>query len=320
MIQNEHVSISVCLLVYNHRHILEKIIESILTQTLNDFEFIISDDNSTDSSWDVIQKFANNNTIIKAIKTPVNLGMAGNANYAISKSKGDFIALLHHDDKIDSRLLEKWVDVINKSYNIAFVFNEYNLGNGVFYHKIMKYDFNEIMSGKIFLKKFLLKSWGCPVRGTALIRKKHFDEVGGMDERFGMLADVDLWMRLASKYDVGYVKLPLIEVLENRPVNYPKDYTEFTWSRIFLLFDIHSSNVNQKNFPNYIHYLIRRFIFRNKVSFIIIKWHLYAVYKNKYQILETYTGKYKYELFYSVFTRWVINYFYKNKFQIQNGF
>lgn len=300
--------LSVCLLVYNHGHILEKIIESVLAQTFNDFEFIISDDNSTDSSWDVIQNFANNNTKIRAIKTPVNLGMAGNANYAISKSNGDLIALLHHDDKIDRRLLEKWVDVINKSYNIAFVFNEYNLGNGVIYHKKMKYNFNEIMHGKIFLNRFLLKYWGCPVRGTALIRKKCFDEVGGMDEKFGMLADVDLWMRLASKYDVGYVNLPLIEVLENRPENYPKDYTEFSWNRIFLLFDIHSSNINRNNYPNYLQYIFKRFIFRNKVSFEIIKWHGYALIRKKSFIIKSYSfNNNKYEFFYSSIFRFIIN-------------
>ncbi|MBK7629841.1 MAG: glycosyltransferase family 2 protein [Ignavibacteriales bacterium] len=92
---NDNVRISVCLLVYNHGHILAEIIEYILAQTYNDFEFIISDDNSTDYSRDIIQKYAVIHKNIKAIKTPINLGMAGNANYAISQSKGDFIALLH---------------------------------------------------------------------------------------------------------------------------------------------------------------------------------------------------------------------------------
>ena len=70
------------------------------------------------------------------------------------------------------------------------------------------------MDGKWFLKKELLIRFGCYVRGTAIFRKKYFDEVGGMNEKFGMLADVDLWMRLAAKWDVGYVNKPLIEVIQ----------------------------------------------------------------------------------------------------------
>ena len=54
-----------------------------------------------------------------------------------------------------------------------------------------------------------------------------------MNERFGMLADVDLWMRLAAKYDVGYVDKPLMEVLQDRRENYPKDYKEFVMEKIF---------------------------------------------------------------------------------------
>lgn len=306
--QEGHIKISVCLLVYNHAHILEEVIESILVQSLNDFEFIISDDNSNDSSYDIIQKFAQKNSMIKAIKTPANLGMAGNANYAIAQAKGDLIALLHHDDKIDGRLLEKWVNVINKSDKIAFVFDEYNLGNGVYYHRKMNFNFDEVMNGKRFLHDYLLKYWGCPVRGTALIRKKYFDEVGGMNERFGMLADVDLWMRLAAKYDVGYVNEPLIEVLVKRPDNYPKDYVEFSWKRNFILYDIHSSNINKDNYPNYFHYLFKRFLFRNKVSFEIIKWHVYAILRKKYFIIQDYSfDENKYEIFYSRLLRVIIN-------------
>lgn len=300
-------SISVCLLVYNHAHILEEIIESILAQTIKNFEFIISDDNSTDNSWDIIQKFAAKYNNIKAIKTLNNLGMAGNANHAISKSTGNFIALLHHDDHVDSGLLEKWLNVIKKSENIAFVFNEYYIENNIIYHRKMNYNFNEIMYGKEFLNNYLLKYWGCPVRGTALIRKNFFNEIGGMNDKFGMLADVDLWMRLSVKWDVGYVNEPLISVGVARPAGYPKDYIGFSWYTIFLLFDIHSNNINRNNYPNVFQYFLKRFAFRNKVSLEIIKWHAYALIRKKYLIINSYSyNSNNYEIFYSRFVRKII--------------
>lgn len=304
--------LSVCLLIYNHAHILSEVIKSILDQTFSKFQFIISDDCSNDNSYEIAKRFEKIDSRILVVKTQENIGMAGNTNFAISHAKNPYIALLHHDDIIDKTLFKKWIEVIENSENIGFVFNDY-LVDGIAGHKSEKRNFAKVINGKIFLKKVLLNSWGCPIRGTALIRKEYFEEIGGMKEKFGMLADVDLWMRLASKYDVGYVNKPLIEVLVNRPEDYPADYNEFSWKRLFLLFDIHSSNINRENFSNYFEYLLRRFVFRNEVSFEIIKWHLYAIHKNNEKILASFPGKYKYEIFYSAFIIWLINLFKKNK-------
>lgn len=307
--------LTACLLVYNHAHLLQKVIENILNQTFKDFNLIICDDCSTDNSYEIAKSFENIDLRIRVIKTPKNLGMAGNANYAISFAKSEYVALLHHDDILSNNAFEKWLECIEKDENIAFVFNDYKTAKSESTNYYINKNLNLVNSGNYILKKFLLKRWGCPVRGTALIRKKYFDEVGGMDEKFGMLADVDLWMRLASKYDVGYVHLPLIEVLVNRPENYPKDYTEFSWKRIFLLFDIHSSNINRVNYPNYFHYLLKRLIFRNKVSFEIIKWHVYAIVRNKYFIIKNFSFNYNnYEFFYSRLIRKIVRlFFYKNE-------
>lgn len=99
-------NLAVCLLVYNHAHILNEVIISILDQTISDFEFIISDDCSTDDSYDIIIESARQDRRIIPLKTQKNLGMAGNANFAISKSKNKYIALLHHDDILSKDCFE----------------------------------------------------------------------------------------------------------------------------------------------------------------------------------------------------------------------
>ena len=126
-----------------------------------------------------------------------------------------------------------------------------------------------------------------------------------MDEKYGMLADIDLWMRLSSVSNVGYVKNKLIKVFNIRKPDYPKDYTEFSWNRFFLLFEIHSNNIKRESFLNSFAYLFRRFVFRNKVSFEIIKWHLYALIKRKKEIIKSFPDESPYELFYSKIIRLV---------------
>lgn len=303
-----HSKLTATLLVFNHAHIITKVINSITSQTYKEFELIISDDNSNDDSYNKCINFAVKDNRIKVIKTPRNMGMAGNANFAISQTHSDWIALLHHDDILDSKCFEEWLSICEKDDTIGFVFNEY-LDNNTFKKKNIKIkkSFRSKMSGKKFLKKHLLRYWGCPVRGTALIRKKYFDEIGGMNENFGLLADIDLWMRLSAKWDVGYIHKPLIEVLQERPKDYPNDYTEFSWKRLFILFDIHSSNINRNNYANYFYYIFKRFIFRNKVSFEIIKWQVYSLIKKRKDILINYPRDgYIFELWYSKFLYLII--------------
>lgn len=303
--------LTACLLVYNHSHLLKDVIESILNQTYRNFNLIVSDDCSTDNSYEVAKYFENVDKRVKVVKTPKNLGMAGNVNYVLSLVNSEFIALLHHDDILEPTCFCEWINVAQKSDNISFVFNAYwDKGYNNKKVKKIRNSMAEIMNGNLFLKKYLLKYWGCPVRGTALIRKKHFDEIGGMNENFGILADVDLWMRLGAKYLVGFANKPLIKVYHIRPANYPKEYTEFSWKRMFILFDIHSSNINRNNYPNYFHYLFKRFVFRNKVSFEIIKWHIYAILRKKYFIIKSYSfNDNSYEIFYSRFIRKIISLF-----------
>lgn len=295
--------ISACLLVYNHQHIIEKVIYSILQQSFSEFELIVSDDNSTDNSFEFVKILALKDKRIVPLRTIKNIGMAGNANFAVSHAKNEYIAILHHDDVLQSNTFQDWFNCIERSENIAFVFNDYSSGKVLSSNYYLKNKLNHVNKGKDILKNILLKQWGCPVRGTALIRKKYFNEARGMNEKFGMLADVDLWMRLASKYDVGYVDKPLIEVFIDRPENYPSAYTEFSWNRLFLLFNIHSSNINHQNYSNYLSYLMERFVFRNKVSFEIIKWHLYALFRRNKEIIKSFPDESPYELFYSKIIR-----------------
>ncbi len=147
-------SISVCLLCYNHAHLLNDVITSIINQSFKDFELIISDDNSTDNTWNVINGFAQKYDFIKCYKTPSNLGMAGNTNFSVSKAKYDLIALLHHDDILMNNLFEKWIEIISKSEKIGFVFNDYLIdGISASDYRITK-KFKEVMNGKWFLKKY----------------------------------------------------------------------------------------------------------------------------------------------------------------------
>jgi len=279
--------VSVCLLTYNHVNLVESTISSILDQSIDRCEVIVSDDCSSDGTWELLGKLASADDRIQVIRTPTNLGMAGNANFAVGHATKAYVALLHHDDLYRHDLLEKWVAVLERHPTASFVFNPYAVYNSNFIYdeKLTR----ELIPGTWLLQRFLFPRWGCLIRGTAMVRRSAWQELGGMRVEFGLLADVDLWMRLARLWDVGYVAEPLITVRQDRPSYYPSIYsgTEWSWRRQRVLYEIHSQNR--------LEFLNRRSVngraawwwFRARLAFDTTKWLLYAMVRRKNEMLRT---------------------------------
>lgn len=276
--------VSVCLLTYNHVNAIESTIRSIAEQSLTGYEIVVSDDCSNDGTWEKVLALAQEAGNIRAIRTTTNLGMAGNANFAVAQTTRPYIALLHHDDLYRQDLLEKWSKVLDHHPDVNFVFNEYcTVGGGVDAFAAPIVGATERMDGRRFLECHLLPKWACPVRGTAMIRRSAWMLAGGMRERFGMLSDVDLWMRLARTGAIGYVAEPLINVRHCRPSYYPDIYTgkNWSWPRLVLLYEIHAANRLEYLDMKTISGQARWLLFRLRVSMETLKWLGYAVVKRR---------------------------------------
>jgi glycosyltransferase involved in cell wall biosynthesis len=280
--------VSACLLNYNHAHVLESTVDSILTQDCAGFELVISDDCSTDGSWECIQTLAKRDSRIIPLRTRRNLGMPGNANFAIAQSARPYIALLHHDDICRSDLIRCWAQCMDDHPEVGYVFNAYGVhGSNV----LCTHPFDDgALQGQWFLKRFLFPRWGCPVRGTAMIRRDCWDAVGGMDDRFNLLADVDLWMKLAAQYDVGYISEPLLSIRQDRPDDYPDTYLGSGggfWLRRQFLYRIHSANRRATYSGRSLVDLYSWLFFRARLSSETLKWLCYAAVRRRHDLLAT---------------------------------
>ena len=276
--------VAVCLLTYNHVSIVGSTLDSVLDQTLGGFELIVSDDCSTDGTWELVSSRAASDARIVAVRTPSNLGMPGNANFAARHSRRPYLALLHHDDLYRRDLLACWHAVMARHPDVGFVFNAYQDAVG----RYMGHSFSaERLDGTWFLERQLLPHWGCPVRGTALIRRSAWDALGGMREQFGLLADVDLWMRLAARGPVGYVPEPLITVRQERPPYYPSEYQSSSWSwrRQRHLYEIHAQNWGEHYARSSARDRLARFEFRTRLSLETAKWLAYALLRGQWPML-----------------------------------
>lgn len=187
--------ITVVIPVYNGENYLDEAIKSVLHQTYTNYELIVIDDGSTDSTWDIIESYGDK---LHGFHKE-NGGVSTALNLAIEKMKGEWFAWLSHDDLWLADKLEKQVDWMLQHPNYAMYYGYISaidtLGNilwqaGDWYPK-----------GKD-LRKMTLPGYLIPGI-TTLINEKCFKTVGLFNEHYRCVQDDDMWFRIASKYDIS---------------------------------------------------------------------------------------------------------------------
>lgn len=117
---NKKPFFSIIMPVFNTEKYLGKAINSILNQTFKDFELILIDDCSKDSSYLICEKFINKDSRVKLLKNDINLGVAKTRNIALNNISGKYLTFVDSDDYIEINLLEIVYDIINNN-NVDFL-------------------------------------------------------------------------------------------------------------------------------------------------------------------------------------------------------
>jgi len=106
--------ISIGMPVYNGDHFLAEAIESILAQTFQDFELIISDNGSTDGTAEICRAYAAKDLRIRYYRHEQNLGGAWNFNHVFELATGEYFRWACHDDICAPELLERCIEVLDR--------------------------------------------------------------------------------------------------------------------------------------------------------------------------------------------------------------
>jgi glycosyltransferase involved in cell wall biosynthesis len=119
--------------VYNCELYIKEAIYSILNQTFTDYELIIIDDCSTDSTADIIKDYSDSRIIF--FEKDSNSGYTNSLNYGLSVAKGEYIARMDGDDISLPTRLEKQVHFLNSNPDIVLCGTSYSImeQQGVFY-------------------------------------------------------------------------------------------------------------------------------------------------------------------------------------------
>jgi glycosyltransferase involved in cell wall biosynthesis len=115
-------AVSICLPVYNGENYLAVAVESMLAQTFADFELIISDNASTDRTEEICRKFADADPRVRYHRNERNVGGANNQAIAVQLSRGRYVRLAAHDDKVAPAHLEECVAVLEERPGAVIAF------------------------------------------------------------------------------------------------------------------------------------------------------------------------------------------------------
>ena len=225
---------SVIIPVYNSSKYLSETIDSVLSQTYQDFEIVTVDDGSTDSSKEIIEKFIEKNPDKIKYIYQSNKGIAGARNTGIRNAKGEFIALLDADDKWHPQRLEDEVKVIESSKDIGLVHADMqNISDTGQMLSIPKRE-KKYLSGNIFEPLFLREAEIDAL--TVLFRKECCDKVGLFDEDPICMGvdDRDLWLRISRQYKIQYVD-KVLAYYRVHEENYSKELQKMITARVYVV-------------------------------------------------------------------------------------
>ena len=206
------MKISVIMGIYNCGKYLAEAIDCILHQTYTDWELIMCDDGSTDSTYKVAEKYSllYPEKII-LLKNNTNQGLNYTLNKCLKYAKGEYIARMDGDDLCPPDRFEKEVAVLDTKKDISIVssYLEYFDESGVW--GICKYS--------EYPKKESMAKGSEFCHAACMIRKEAFDRVGGytVDKRLLRVEDYHLWMKMYAAGYRGYnIQEPLYQMRDDK--------------------------------------------------------------------------------------------------------
>jgi glycosyltransferase involved in cell wall biosynthesis len=208
--------VSICIPTFNSSEYIEDTLKSIINQTYKNIEIIISDNNSTDDTYKIIQKYQNIDPRIRCFKNEINLGLFGNCNKLISLSRGEYIAIYHADDIYNSKIVEKEFDFLESNHDFLGVFSldEKINDKGEVLRNIKPpiAGKNKIIEVKLnlFINLILTNGGSCFCCPTSMIRRSIYDKMGGYNDNFIYIGDQDMWARILLKGPMAILNEKLI--------------------------------------------------------------------------------------------------------------
>ena len=206
--------------VHNGERYLSEAIESILKQTFTDFEFLIINDSSTDSSREIISSYKDSR--IRFIDNDINIGLTRSLNKGLAQAKGKYIARLDADDVSLPERLERQVNFMEENEDIAVCGSSAIIidSNSEVKDTICMPLKHDSIVGRMFFGN-------CIIHSSVCFNKKNIIDIGGYNNEYNRTQDYELWCRcIAEGLTLENLTSPLIKLRKHADIISVKFFNE----------------------------------------------------------------------------------------------
>ena len=207
----ENIKVSVIIPTYKRSEDITRAVDSVLAQTLKEFEVIVVDDNGIgteggEKTAEVMKKYEGDDRVIY-LRHEQNQNGAAARNTGIKAARGEYVAFLDDDDAYMPERLEKMcqkMDALSDEWGACYTGYVKNKANGT------KQYSNEKAEGDVFLQ-VLMRSLYIGTGSNLFFRKKAMDDIGLFDVSFRRNQDLEYLVRITKKYKMAYVDEVLMQ-------------------------------------------------------------------------------------------------------------
>jgi glycosyltransferase involved in cell wall biosynthesis len=201
--------ISVCIPTYNHAHFLKDAIDSVLCQTFDDYELLISDNCSTDNTRELVAGYASSDGRINYYCNEKNVGPQENLNRCLDRATGEYVKILCADDLLEPTCLEESVRALEVDPGLVLTASARLIVDEQLHTlRVAGYsDSNQVVSGRDMIGFTLFNGNYIGEPSCVLFRRDV--AARGFDTSYRLLIDVEMWLHILEKGNLAYIGSPL---------------------------------------------------------------------------------------------------------------
>lgn len=229
--------VSVVMPAYNARRYVAEAIDSVLAQTLSDFEFLIINDGSTDGTDKILQTYAGRDPRIRVISQS-NSGVGAALNRGVGQARGRYIARMDSDDICLPQRFARQVDFLDRTPQCVLVGSRVLL---IDQDGLPLFEMESVQTTHERIDELLMEARWSIVHPSIMMRTDVVRDLGGYNNALVPVEDHDLFLRLAEvgrlanlpEILLKYRKHPMnsVKLLADRRVNALRQVMDAAWKR-----------------------------------------------------------------------------------------
>ena len=185
--------ISVVMPVYNGEKYLKQSIESVIRQSYKEWELIIVNDCSTDSSRDIMQSYADIDSRIRIVDNSSNLKLPMSLNAGFREARGNYLTWTSDDNLYKANALEELAGYLENNPEIGLVYSDMD-----FVDASLNFIREQCLEPQMLL-------YADCVGASFMYRREVLDKVGEYDPNMFLVEDYEYWIRISEQFKIGHL-------------------------------------------------------------------------------------------------------------------